>query len=130
MSDMTVPPTKHNEPVGTFQQLVLAAVLSLRDNASAFPVHEKVEELADRRFYLSAVYTTLARLEKKGYLQSSWTKPMGGKKKRCYELTASGAKAAQESAEIAKRVYAVWEKVFGKNQLEAASRESDTSRTT
>ena len=98
-----------SESVGQFEQLVMTAVLSLRDDAYGVSIHEKVGDLAKpKKVSLGAVYVTLDRLEDKGYL-SSWladpTPERGGRSKRFYRLEALGERALNESAETAKRVW-------------------------
>src|SRR5215831_8766911 len=78
------------DSLGQFEQLVLTAILSLRDDAYGVSIHSKVEELArPKSVALGAVYVTLDRLEDKG-LVSSWlsdpTPERGGRAKRCYRL--------------------------------------------
>lgn len=94
--------------VGQFEQLVLAAILGLRDDAYGVTIHEKVASLArPRKISLGAVYVTLDRLEDKGFV-SSWlsepTSERGGRAKRCYRLEALGEQALQESTATALRV--------------------------
>ncbi|HEY1342308.1 MAG TPA: helix-turn-helix transcriptional regulator [Bryobacteraceae bacterium] len=96
-------------PLGQFEQLVLSAVLSLRDRAYGVSIHEKVAQLAQpKSVSLGAVYVTLDRLEDKGML-SSWlsdpTPERGGRAKRCYRLQALGERALEESVVTAKRVW-------------------------
>jgi PadR family transcriptional regulator len=97
------------DSVGQFEQLVLTAILTLREDAYGVTIHSKVEELADpKTVSLGAVYVTLDRLEDKG-LVSSWlsdpTPQRGGRAKRCYRLEAVGERALQESAVTAKRIW-------------------------
>ena len=94
--------------LGPFEQLVLAAVLALKDDAYGVTIHQKVEELArPKRIGLGAVYVTLDRLEDKG-LVSSWlsnpTAERGGRAKRHYQLEAAGQRALQGSAATAQRM--------------------------
>ena len=94
--------------LGHFEQLVMAAVLSLNDDAYGVSVHEKVNELAGRPARQGAIYITLDRLEQKGLLSSKFTAPSherGGRRKRCYILTRAGRNALGESADTAKRIY-------------------------
>jgi len=57
------------ESVGQFEQLVMTAILSLRDDAYGVSIHSKIEELArPKPVSLGAVYVTLDRLEDKGLL--------------------------------------------------------------
>src|SRR5579862_933556 len=100
------------DSVGQFEQMVLTAVLSLRDDAYGVSIHEKVRKLAKpREVSLGAIYVTLDRLEDKGMVRSWLTDPTperGGRAKRCYRLEALGERALQESAATAKRI---WETV-------------------
>lgn len=106
------------DSLGQFEQLVLTAILTLRENAYGVSIHSKVQELARQRgVSLGAVYVTLDRLEDKG-LVASWlsdpTPERGGRAKRCYRLEALGEQALQESAVTAKRIWDVIAEVWGK----------------
>lgn len=106
------------DSIGQFEQLVLTAILSVRDDAYGVTIHSKVAELArPKAVSLGAVYVTLDRLEDKGFL-SSWlsdpTPERGGRAKRCYSLQALGERALQESAVTAKRIWDVVAEVWGK----------------
>jgi PadR family transcriptional regulator PadR len=107
------------DSIGQFEQLVLAAILALREDAYGVTIQAKVEELArPKAVSLGAVYVTLDRLEDKGFV-ASWlsdpTKERGGRAKRCYRLEALGEVALQESAATAKRVWDVVAEVLGKD---------------
>jgi len=107
------------DSLGQFEQLVLTAILSLREDAYGVTIHAKIEELADpKTVSLGAVYVTLDRLEDKG-LVSSWlsdpTPERGGRAKRCYRLEALGERALQESAVTAKRIWDVIAEFWGKD---------------
>ena len=102
------------DSLGQFEQLVLTAILKLREDAYGVTIHAKVAELArPKKVSLGAVYVTLDRLEDKG-LVASWlsdpTPERGGRSKRCYRLEALGERALQESAVTAKRV---WDAIAG-----------------
>jgi PadR family transcriptional regulator PadR len=87
-----------NETLGEFEVLVLTGVLAAGDNAYGMTVHEEVEALvpARRNVAIGAVYTTLGRLEEKGYVKS-WTggatTERGGRAKRFFKVTGTGQKA-------------------------------------
>jgi DNA-binding PadR family transcriptional regulator len=106
-----------NGSVGQFEQLVLAAILSLRDDAYGVTIHEKVGELAQpKSVSLGAVYVTLDRLEEKGFVSSWLSEPTGergGRAKRCYRLEAIGEQALKESATTAMRISEVIASVLG-----------------
>lgn len=113
------------DSLGQFEQLVLTAILNLRNDAYGVTIHAKVEELSSPKTVSpGAVYVTLDRLEDKGLL-ASWlsdpTPERGGRSKRCYRLEALGEQALEESAVTAKRIWdsvtAVWGKeVWGKGR--------------
>jgi PadR family transcriptional regulator, regulatory protein PadR len=107
------------DSIGQFEQLVLSAVLSLRDNAYGVTIHAKVQELArPKTVSLGAVYVTLDRLEDKGFVRSWLSDPTperGGRAKRCYRLEALGERALQESAVTGRRVWEAITEVLGKN---------------
>ena len=99
---------KRGESLGLFEQLVLTAVLALKDDAYGVTIHRRVEKLAaPKAVGLGAVYVTLDRLEDKG-LVASWlsdpTRQRGGRAKRQYRLEAAGRRALQESTATAKRM--------------------------
>jgi PadR family transcriptional regulator, regulatory protein PadR len=100
------------DAVGQFEQIILTAILSLRDDAYGVTIHEKACQLAaPRNISLGAVYVTLDRLEDKGLISSRLSDPTperGGRSKRFYRLEALGERALEESAATAKRV---WEAV-------------------
>jgi PadR family transcriptional regulator, regulatory protein PadR len=107
------------EPIslGQFEQLVMAAILTLGENAYGVTVHAKVEELSHpKRVSLGPVYVTLDRLEDKG-LVASWlsdpTPERGGRSKRHYRLEKAGERALRDSARTAKRVCDVIEEIWG-----------------
>lgn len=61
--------------LGTFEQLVLLALLHLGDDAYGMTVRREIEERAGRPTSLGAVYATLDRLEAKGYVTSRTGEP-------------------------------------------------------
>jgi len=106
------------DSLGQFEQLVLTAVLALREDAYGVSIHSIVQKLAQPKVVsLSSVYVTLDRLEHKG-LVASWlsdpTPERGGRAKRCYRIGALGERALQESAITAKRVSDLIAEVWGK----------------
>jgi DNA-binding PadR family transcriptional regulator len=106
-----------SESVGQFEQIILTAILSLRDEAYGVTIHEKAGELAKpKRISPGAVYVTLDRLEDKGLISSRLSDPTperGGRSKRYYRLEALGERALEESAETAKRVAEAVEEIWG-----------------
>jgi PadR family transcriptional regulator, regulatory protein PadR len=105
------------DSVGQFEQIILTAILSLRDDAYGVTIHEKASELAaPKKISLGAVYVTLDRLEDKGLVSSRLSDPTperGGRSKRFYRLEALGERALEESAATAKRVWEAVVDVWG-----------------
>lgn len=89
-----------------FEQLALTAVSLLGENAYGMTIHERMEGLASgkRIVSLGAVYTTLDRLQQKGYVKSHFggaTEERGGRSKRYFEITGAGARALKNSLVVA-----------------------------
>jgi PadR family transcriptional regulator PadR len=84
--------------LGEFEQFVLIALLRIGADAYGAAVCLEIEKRSGRSASLSAVHTTLERLEHKGMARSRIGDPTpqrGGKRKRHYEVTASGVRALQ-----------------------------------
>jgi PadR family transcriptional regulator PadR len=105
------------DSLGQFEQLLLTAILTLRDSAYGVSIHAKAAELAHPKdISLGAVYVTLDRLEDKGLVSSKLSDPTperGGRAKRCYKLEALGERALQESAATARRIWDATTEVWG-----------------
>jgi len=85
------------------EELVLIAVLRLKDNAYGISVYNYIVELTGNEVSVSSVYFPLERLVRKGYLQTSMGEPTakrGGMSKRYYRLTKAGIKALQENRSL------------------------------
>src|SRR5215475_8963574 len=106
------------ETLGQFEQIILTAILSLRDKAYGVTIHEKASHLAaPKKISPGAVYVTLDRLEDKGFISSRLSDPTperGGRSKRFYQLEALGEQALHESALTARRVWEAVAEPWGK----------------
>jgi len=95
------------DSLGDFEQLVLLAILRLRDGAYGLRIREEIEGRARRTASLGTVYTALERLERKK-LVSSWTggatAERGGRSKRFFKVEAAGMLALRESLSATKRM--------------------------
>jgi DNA-binding PadR family transcriptional regulator len=89
---------------GTFEQLLLFALLRLGDDAYGVPIRDDIEARTGRTVSPGAIHTALDRLERRGFVRSRLAEPTavrGGKRKRCYRLTAKGSAAiAQAHADV------------------------------
>jgi PadR family transcriptional regulator PadR len=82
--------------LGEFEQLVLIALVRLGPEAYGATVRREIESRAGREVSISAVYTTLERLEQKGLVRSRIGEPTalrGGRRRRHFELLPRGARA-------------------------------------
>lgn len=82
--------------LGEFEQLILLAVLRLGEGAYGATIHQDIERRTERPISLSAVYTTLDRMEAKGFVSSRLGDPTakrGGRRKKFYALSAAGSEA-------------------------------------
>lgn len=82
--------------LGEFEQLVLLSLVRLGPEAYGATVRREIEGRAGRHLSISAVYTTLERLEQKGLVRS-WigepTPQRGGRRRKHFELLPRGAQA-------------------------------------
>lgn len=88
---MSQPPT-----LGEFEQIVLLAVLRVGNDAYGIAIRAEIEVRTGRDPSPGALYTTLDRLEEKGFLTSRIGDPSpkrGGRAKRYFSVTASGINA-------------------------------------
>ncbi len=86
--------------LGSFEQLVLLALMRLKDNAYGMTVRRELEERTGRTVSLGAVYATLDRMEQKGYVKSregSSTVEREGRAKRFFRVDSSGLAALKRS---------------------------------
>lgn len=81
------------ERLGEFEELSLLAVCALADVAYGVAVQQHLEKLTSRPVSMGAVYASLERLERKGFVRSGLGAPTaerGGRRKRIYHVTATG----------------------------------------
>lgn len=86
--------------LGEFEQMVLLAVLRLGEDAYAVPIRREIEEQAERRVSRGALYTTLERLEAKGFLESAMGEPAaerGGRSRRYYAVSEMGKQSLENT---------------------------------
>ncbi len=85
------------------EEMVLIAVLRLKDKAYGISVYNSIVDLTGKKVSVSSVYFPLERLVRKGYLQTSMGEPTskrGGMSKRYYKLTKAGIKVLQENRSL------------------------------
>lgn len=83
--------------LGEFEYLMLSAAARLGEEAYGAAIRQEIENATRRRCSLGALYTTLDRLETKGFIKT-WmgdpTPQRGGRPKRMVRVTAKGIRAA------------------------------------
>jgi DNA-binding PadR family transcriptional regulator len=95
--------------LGSLEQIVLLALVRLRDNAYGMTVRRDIAERTGRDISIGAVYATLERLEKNGYVTSFTGAPTaerGGRRKRHFRIQAEGRRALERSQTALRRMSA------------------------
>ena len=83
--------------LGEFEYLMLTAVARLGEDAYGVAIRQEIEDATGRPCSLGALYTTIDRLEGKGFVRTSMGDPTpqrGGRPKRMVRITAKGSQAA------------------------------------
>ena len=90
-----------------FELYVMLAVARLKDDAYGALVRKEIEQRTGRPVSVGALYTTLARLEAKGYLRLRDATPepgLRGRPRRYCRLTPRGAEVVHHSARMLARM--------------------------
>lgn len=94
--------------LGEFELLVMYALTHLGEvEAYGAAIRREIEGRTGREVSIGAVYSTLQRLERKGLIRSRVSEPQpvqGGRSRRCYALSRSGAAALEESTAMLARM--------------------------
>lgn len=101
------------DELGSFEHLVLLAVLRSGGQAYGGRVQEELERTGDRKASVSSIYITLMRLQEKGLVSSHLGEPTeapGGKGRRIFTLEPTGLAALGSTRE---RLMAMWDGVEG-----------------
>ena len=86
--------------LGEFEHIIVLALLRLDDRAYGVTVRQEIELRAHRDVSIGAVYATLDRLERKGYVTSHRGDPTperGGRSKRFFRVTGVGVEAVSRA---------------------------------
>jgi PadR family transcriptional regulator PadR len=93
--------------LGEFEYLLLAAAARLGEDAYGAAMRQEIDAATGSRCSIGALYTTLDRLEAKGFV-TTWmgdpTPERGGRPKRMVRVTAKGLKEASEFYNVVARV--------------------------
>src|SRR5687767_15463239 len=97
------------EYLGEFEHIILLAVLRLEHRAYGVTVRQEIQSRIKREVSIGAVYTTLDRLETKGYVKSLQGDPAperGGRSKRFFHVTPKGLAAVNRTHGALQRMIA------------------------
>lgn len=101
-----------NERLGEFERATLLALIRLGPNPYGVTIRQELENRLERNVSIGAVYTTLDRLEEKGFV-SSWrgdpTPERGGRAKRFFRIEAKGRIALEASIEETHRIIGIFQ---------------------
>lgn len=93
--------------LGNFEEIVLLAVLRLAEQAYGAKIRQTVAEALKKDVSIGAIYATLDRLERKGYLKS-WqgeaTPERGGRAKRYFRVEGIGVQALNDTSAARNRL--------------------------
>lgn len=85
------------------EEILLIAILSLKDEAYGFPILKKVIETTGKKIVYGTLYNSLDNLVKKGYIRvrkGDPTSMRGGKRKVYYSITPAGKQAIMETKDL------------------------------
>lgn len=88
--------------MGEFEQLVLLAILHVDNDAYGMEVRAEIERRTGRDASYGAVYTTLDRLEQKGYVayrMGESTPTRGGRARKYFRVLPEGRAALRATQE-------------------------------
>ncbi len=94
--------------LGEFELVVLLGLARLEDEAYGMAIFEEIKRVTGRDLTVPAVYVTLNRLEKKGYVNSRTGESSalrGGRARKYYRVTPEGSRALDASQEMLSRLW-------------------------
>jgi DNA-binding PadR family transcriptional regulator len=93
--------------LGEYEEVVLLAVLQLGKDAYGRSIRELLDEVGERFTSIGALYATLDRLERKGFIssrQGEATPERGGRAKRYFKVEGTGVLALREGRRIRQKL--------------------------
>ena len=94
--------------LGEFEMVVMLSLLHLGDDAYGMTIRLDIKQRTGRSVSIGAVYTTLRRLRRKGYVSSQLGAPSpsrGGRAKKYFRLEPDGIEALERSREMFARLW-------------------------
>lgn len=89
--------------MGEFEQLVLLALLRLGNDAYGMEARREIERRTGREVSYGAVYTTLDRLERKGFVShrvGDATPVRGGRARKYFRVEPAGVEALRSTRAV------------------------------
>lgn len=93
------------------EEFILLAILNLQDNAYVVSIREELKKMTGETWAMGALFVTLDRMSRKGYVFSRLSEPTperGGRRKRLYELLPTAEVALNK---IRKLQNSVWKNI-------------------
>jgi PadR family transcriptional regulator PadR len=90
-----------------FELHVLLAVQRLGDEAYGGSIRREIEQRSGRQVWIGPLYSALAKLSDQGFVDAKLGDPLpvrGGRSRRYYRLTTTGARALRESLAMLDRM--------------------------
>ncbi|MEM7297686.1 MAG: helix-turn-helix transcriptional regulator [Bacteroidota bacterium] len=97
--------------VGELEELIMLTVALLYDNAYGVAIQNEIKDRCNRSITISTVHAALARLQKKGYVDSRYdgaTSERGGRRKHLFRLTQTGQKVL---IQVKQQRDSIWEAI-------------------
>ena len=94
--------------LGEFELLVMLTIIRLGENAYGVPISQEIEEQTGRSVSYGTVYSTLERLQKKGFVASNLgdaTPERGGRAKRYFRATSTGLRTVRDTKQSLIRLW-------------------------
>lgn len=91
------------------EEVLLLAVWRLQDEAYGVTIREQLKEVTGKTWSFGALFVSLDRLAKKGFVESYYSDPIpqrGGRRRRMYRLRKPGRRALLEIRRVER---ALWE---------------------
>ena len=96
------------EALGSFELMVLLAILRAGEDAYGVPIARELEESSGKDVLMGSVYAALDRLEAKGLVSSRLGDPTperGGRAKKFFKVTAKGIRDVRDAQRTLVRLW-------------------------
>lgn len=101
------------------EEMLLLATWRLQDNAYGVTIQKQLKEVTGKTWAFGALFVSLDRLVKKGFLTTYLSEPTakrGGRRKRMYRVTPNGLRALHDIRQLERSLWAgIGENAFGFN---------------